>query len=112
VLSQRIPPFTLNVTPERDHVIVAPQGELDMATVGLVEQELRHLHEAGFRSIVLDLAGLTFMDSSGLHLVMRWADEASQNGFAFELEPGPLVVQRIFELAAVTELLPFRARPD
>jgi anti-anti-sigma factor len=110
-LSQRIGPFTCNVTPERDHVIVAPRGELDMATVGLVEQELRQLHEAGFRSIVLDLGGLTFMDSSGLHLVMRWADDASRNGFAFELEPGPPVVQRIFELAAVTELLPFRARP-
>ena len=35
VLSQHIEPFTCNVTPERDHVIVAPRGELDMATVGI-----------------------------------------------------------------------------
>jgi anti-anti-sigma factor len=110
VLSQRIGSFTCNVTPERDHVIVAPQGDLDMATVGVVEQELRQLQEAGFGSIVLDLQGLTFMDSSGLHLAMRWADEASRNGFAFAIEPGPPVVQRIFELAAVIELLPFKAR--
>ena len=110
MLSQRIESFTCNVTPERDHVIVAPRGDLDMATVGIVDQELRQLHEAGFRNIVLDLRGLTFMDSSGLHLAMRWADEASRNGFAFALEPGPPVVQRIFELAAVMELLPFRAR--
>ena len=64
MLSQRIESFTCNVTPDRDHVIVAPRGDLDMATVG----------------------------------------------FAFALEPGPPVVQRIFELAAVMELLPFRAR--
>jgi hypothetical protein len=51
------------------------------------------------------------MDSSGLHLVMRWAADASQNGFAFELDPGPPAVQRVFELAAVTESLPFRSRP-
>jgi anti-anti-sigma factor len=111
VLSQHIEPFTCKVTPERDHVIVAPRGELDMATVGIVDQELRQLHEAGFRSIVLDLGGLTFMDSSGLHLVVRWAAEASKDGFVFELEPGSPMVQRIFELSALTDELPFRTRP-
>ena len=110
-MSQHIEPFTCNVIPERDHVVVAPRGDLDMATVGAVEQELRQLYESGFRSIVLDLGGLTFMDSSGLHLVMRWAAEASNDGLAFEVEPGPPVVQRIFELAAVTDQLPFRTRP-
>ena len=108
MLSQHSGPFTCEVIPERDRVIVAPRGELDMATVGAVEQELRRLREADFRGILLDLRGLTFMDSSGLHLVMRWATEASKDGFEFELEPGPPVVQRVFELAALTDQLPFR----
>jgi anti-sigma B factor antagonist len=112
VVSRHIEPFTCNVTPERDHVIVAPRGELDMATVGAVDQELRRLHDAGFRKIVLDLGGLSFMDSSGLHLVMGWVAEASRNGFEFELEPGPRAVQRVFDLAAVTDGLPFRKRPQ
>ena len=111
MLSQHIEPFTCKVTPERDQVIVAPRGELDMATVGIVEQELRQLHESGFRSIVLDLGGLSFMDSSGLHLATRWAAQASKDGFVFALEPGPPVVQRIFELSALTDELPFRTRP-
>jgi anti-anti-sigma factor len=111
VLAQHIGPFTCNVIPKRDHVIVAPQGELDMATVGIVERELRQLHESGFKQIVLDLGGLSFMDSSGLHLVLRWTAEASRDGVVFELEPGPPAVQRIFELAAVTDELPFRTRP-
>ena len=108
MLSQHTGQFTCEVTPERDRVIVAPRGDLDMATVGVVERELRRLHEAGFRAILLDLRGLTFMDSSGLHLVMRWATEASQDGFAFELERGPRAVQRVFDLAALTDELPFR----
>jgi anti-sigma B factor antagonist len=103
-------PFTCKVTPERDQVLVEPRGELDMATVGAVEQELRRLYESGFRKIVLDLGGLSFMDSSGLHLIMRWTEEASRNGFLFELEPGPPQIQRLFELAAVMEELPFRSR--
>jgi hypothetical protein len=51
------------------------------------------------------------MDSSGLHLVTRWAQEASRDGFVFELEPGPPQVQRLFELTAVIDELPFRSRP-
>lgn len=108
MLAQHIEPFTCNVTPERDHVIVAPRGDLDMATVGAVERELRRLRDTGFDRIVLDLRGLTFMDSSGLHLVTRWANDASQDGFVFELEPGQPAIQRVFELTSMTELLPFR----
>jgi anti-anti-sigma factor len=110
-LSQRMEPFTCKVTPERDHVIVEPHGELDMATVGAVEAELRRLHDSGFRTIILDLGGLSFMDSSGLHLVTRWAQEATRDGFVFELEPGPQQVQRLFELTSVIDELPFRSRP-
>jgi anti-anti-sigma factor len=108
VLPQHIEPFTCKVTPEREQVTVAPRGELDMATVAAVEKELRRLHDTGFRTIVLDLGGLSFMDSSGLHLVMRWTAEASRDAFRFELEPGQPHVQRLFELAGVIDELPFR----
>ena len=106
--SQHVEPFHVDVKPERDQVTVAPRGELDMATVGVVDRELRRLHETGFATIVLDLGGLSFMDSSGLHLVMRWAAEASRDSFRFELEPGQPQVQRLFELTAVKDELPWR----
>ena len=108
MLSQHIGPFSCNVTAEGDLAIVEPRGELDMATVGAVDMELRRLRAEGFAHLVLDLAGLTFMDSSGLHLVVRWTAEASRDGFRFELGPGPPAVQRIFELTAVDETLPWR----
>jgi anti-anti-sigma factor len=108
VLSQHIGPFTCQVSRENGHAIVSPRGELDTATVGAVDVELKELRRAGVQTIVLDLGGLTFMDSSGLHLIVRWTNEASRDGFAFELEPGPAAVQRIFELAAVSDALPWR----
>jgi len=107
-LSRQIEPFRCEVTPERDRVVVAPRGELDMATVDAVEQELRRLIQSGFRLVVLDLGGLSFMDSTGLHLVARWSAEASRDGFAFEVEPGPRAVQRVFELSGMAEALPLR----
>ena len=87
--------------------MVAPRGELDMATVGAVEQELRRLLDKDVKVIVLDLGGLTFMDSTGLHLVARWTAEASRDGFAFELAPGQPAIQRVFEISGMTDL-PFR----
>jgi anti-anti-sigma factor len=89
-------------------VIVAPQGELDMATVGGLEQELVRARKNGAGTIVLDLRGLSFMDSSGLHLVSRWHSGAAKDGYVFEIVPGPRAVQRVFELAEMTHGLPFR----
>jgi anti-anti-sigma factor len=107
-----IEPFHCKVIPEGDHVIVAPHGELDMATVGAIEAELARVRRSGADHVVLDLGGLTFMDSSGLNLVSRWVAESSDDGFRFELEPGPPAVQRVFELAAMTDRLPFRTGPS
>ena len=107
-MAGQIGPFTCEVVPERDHVTVLPRGELDMATVGALERELRRLRDSGFDHLVLDLGGLSFMDSSGLHLVTRWAAEAATDGFEFELVPGPPAVQRVFELTSLTDQLPFR----
>ena len=108
MVSQHNGPFTCEVFAEGDSATVAPRGELDMATVGAVDQELRRLHDEGIRKILLDLRGLTFLDSSGLHLVVRWAGEASKDGFELELEPGPPAVQRIFSLTALEDTLPWR----
>jgi len=107
-----IEPFSCTVTEEADHVLVVPRGELDMATVGAIEQELRRQRRSGADHLVLDLRRLSFMDSSGLNLVSRWISESSNDGFRFELEPGPPVVQRVFDLAGMTDGLPFRTRPS
>jgi anti-anti-sigma factor len=106
-----IEPFSCTVTEEADHVVVAPRGELDMATVGAIETELRRLRGSGVDHLILDLGGLSFMDSSGLNLVSRWVEASSSDGFRFELEPGPPAVHRVFELAAMTDSLPFRTGP-
>ena len=73
MLSQYVGPFTCEVSTEEGLAVVSPRGELDMATVGAVEERLKHLRGMGAEKIVLSLEGLTFMDSSGLHLVTRWA---------------------------------------
>jgi anti-anti-sigma factor len=107
-LPRHVEPFSFQVTQESDHVAIAPRGELDMATVEALEHELRRQRDSGGRTIVLDLAGLSFMDSTGLHLVARWSAEAERDGFAFQVKPGPPAIQRVFELAGILEAIPLR----
>lgn len=100
--------FRLDVEREGDTVRVRPVGELDLATVGRVENELRALRDAGVRGVIVDLGGLTFMDSTGLSLMLRWTAAAERDGFAFSLIPGAAPIQRVFELAGIAGHLHFR----
>jgi anti-sigma B factor antagonist len=43
------------------------EGELDLATAGHLELAVRDSVRAGALHVALDLAGVTFMDCSGLH---------------------------------------------
>jgi anti-anti-sigma factor len=102
--------FSVEVHPERDSVRVVPVGELDIATVGEIDARLRELNRAGFRHLVLDLRQLTFMDSSGLRMILEWDGRARRDGISFAVSPAPAAVQRMFEVAGVLDQLPFEAR--
>jgi anti-sigma B factor antagonist len=103
----QVEPFRCEVMSDDGRVVVAPRGELDMATIGAVEDALRRVREKGETKVLLDLGGLSFLDSSGLHLTVTWAQKAKDEGFEFSIVPGPPAVQRVFELTALEEKLPF-----
>jgi anti-sigma B factor antagonist len=112
--ADRLPddPGTLDceVVPEREVVRVRPIGSLDAATVGVLERELEGLREAGFPQLIVDLGGLSFMDSSGLRLALKWHAAAQQDGFEIGFAPGPPAVQRVFEVTGMVEHVPFVRR--
>jgi anti-anti-sigma factor len=84
---------------------VKPIGELDMATVEQVARPLRELRAAGFREIVLDLSELSFIDSSGIRMLLGARDASLENGIGLKLLPGPPAVQRAFEVTGLLQLL-------
>lgn len=104
-----VQPLRIEVHSDGDEVRVTPIGEIDMASAGQVDQQIRALHRAGFHRLVLDLRELTFMDSAGLHLVQRWDFYARQNGHSFAVIQGPPTIQRIFEISDLADRLPFRS---
>jgi anti-sigma B factor antagonist len=100
-------PFRCDVEPHREAVRVRPVGELDLATVDVVEARLSDLRAAGFTAMTLDLRGLRFIDSTGLRMILLWDARAREDGFAFRLIAGPPAVQRLFDLTGTTAQLGF-----
>jgi anti-anti-sigma factor len=101
------PSLMCEVIPERETIRVRPIGCLDIATAPVLERQLSELRAAGFRHLLLDLAGLDFMDSAGLHLMLKWHTAAQRDGFEIAFSPGTPTVQRVFELTRTEDRLPF-----
>src|SRR4051812_42973938 len=102
-----IQPFRLDVVPERDVLRISPSGEIDVATIGSIRERAEELISSGFRRVVMDLRGVTFLDSSGLGLIMELTAAARAEEWEFAVIEGPIDVQRLFDLAGVRELVPF-----
>jgi anti-anti-sigma factor len=100
-------PFRVDVEPERDVVRVCPCGDIDIATVAIVRERVQELAAAGFRHVVLDLRGVTFVDSSGLHAIVGLDASSRADGWRFAIVAGCPAVQRAFEVTGLRSRLPF-----
>ena len=70
-------------------------GELDLATVPVAEQAINRVAE-NVKTLVLDLRKLSFLDSSGLRLILS-TDEAVGSRRVVIVR-GPAQVDRVFDL--------------
>lgn len=81
-------------------VVLVLRGELDLATVPLLEEHLNRTKRSG-ASVVIDLAGLGFIDSTGLEVLLRADRQLRASDGQLVLLSGSRAVYRVFELAGV-----------
>jgi anti-anti-sigma factor len=79
-------------------------GELDIATAPELEELLARLRHHG-HAVTIDLAEVTFIDSTGLTALMEAHRLAHSNGWSFSVRRPSPAVQRVFDLAGVGRLL-------
>lgn len=99
----------LAVCSERDGVLhtISVQGELDLANADVLEHELIRVEGTDALSIVVDLSALTFIDSTGVRLLISAHARSRADSNRLTLLRGPSSVQRVFELTGVLNILPF-----
>jgi anti-sigma B factor antagonist len=99
--------FEIRSGDSHDRHVIQPHGELDLATAGQLRAALTAALDRSTQTIVLDLSRLTFIDSSGIHLIIAAIHLTAHRGRAFLLRRGPRQIQATFDLAGITDRLPF-----
>ncbi len=88
-----------------DGVTVTITGELDIASVGPVEEAIEEILTEECRSVVFELADLTFMDSSGLALMVQVSKKVER----VEILHATPIVRRVIEATGLVEILGLQA---
>jgi anti-anti-sigma factor len=87
--------------------VVGVTGEVDVATCGLLRDRLlRIVTDEDFRGLVVNLAGVRFMDSTGLGVLAGvWRRVAATTAGLALAAPAPQV-RRVLDTAGLTKVLP------
>ena len=87
-------------------VTLVLSGDLDLVSAPAMEEAMDDLaRRSDVELIIVDLRGLDFMDSTGLHLLIRVHQRAHESGRRFALIRGREAVQRLFDLTGLAESL-------
>ena len=115
-------PFAVEVHRHDDVTILQPRGELDLATAetlrtafDAVVAETLSVAPDGMGNgarLVLDLRGLSFIDSTGLRLLVAVDQRAQREGFELTLLAPAAPVDKAIRLCGLDQILPFAAPAD
>jgi anti-sigma B factor antagonist len=83
---------------------VAVKGDLDLSTAPLLDRALREAVDPAPARVDLDMRELSFLDASGVSVILRAWHLAEDRGTRLRLVgPGPFV-RRVLEITRVTEV--------
>jgi anti-anti-sigma factor len=103
-----IGPGSLSIRETREGGVhrLTPIGELDLATAPLLESAFDAvLWDDDTEMIVVDLTELSFMDSTGVHLLLRMR-AACEDADRLRVINGSPAVQRVLDVSGVRAQLP------
>lgn len=87
------------------HTVVGVTGELDVATAPLLRDTLLGLLNRGAESLVVDLRGVTFIDSTGVGSLLRIHHRQGLLGGSVHFVTDQPAVLRVLDLMQLTRRL-------
>jgi anti-anti-sigma factor len=97
-------PFDVSVERVNGRVVLRAHGELDLSTAPTLEHALDSL-DGGPSDGLLDMTEVSFMDSSGLRLLIVAAERARDEGRTFSIIPSS-AVSLVIEQVGLSAALP------
>lgn len=86
-------------------IVLSLTGELDISSARDLELELEAAQASGAPKVVVDMAGLEFIDSTGLRVLLAAWRSADGRGQQLVLRNAQNQVRRLFEVAGILEKL-------
>lgn len=100
-------PLGISVAVQGTTTTISVRGEWDLAGKRTMQDAIAHVLERSPERVVLDLSGLSFLDSSGVHSVLGLEKRSAEQNVRLVIVPGSRAVQRPFEVLGLIDSLPF-----
>jgi anti-sigma B factor antagonist len=98
--------FSVETLVEPDEAAcVRVAGDVDMATASELRTAIDEVERSDATAIVIDLGGVTFIDSSGLHVLLMAARRCERRQVPLTAVHLPQHVRRLFALVALDQTL-------
>ena len=97
--------FSVTVSQQSDRAMVEVRGELDVATGPTLSDAVSALTRDGLAGIVIDLDGVTFVDSKGLSTLLESYREATEQDMTLRVVNLQPPVAKLFRISGVDAVL-------
>jgi len=87
--------------------MISLTGEWDLAQQPATWETIRRVLQQRPESVLLDLRRLSFIDLSGVHVIIELHKRAQHQNIRLVIVPGPRGVQRVFDICQLLGVLPF-----
>jgi anti-sigma B factor antagonist len=84
-------------------LVVTVKGDVDLATAPELETAVQRAFGIMPDAVLLDLAGLSFIDSSGLRVLVALSNEARSRDASLQLSNVPRHAERVLDLTGLSE---------
>lgn len=97
--------FDMTVSAEGDITVIGLSGDLDFHTARRLREKLLELHAAGANNVVLDMASLEFIDSSGLSVLVAGLKRLRNSDGNLSLRAVPQQTRCVLEVSGLSRVL-------
>ena len=84
-----------------DVVVIAVAGEVDIATVPKLQQAISEVLAAPPARVEVDLAGVSFLDSTGIGALVAGRNRAAEIGVRFVVANPRSIVRRVLDVSGL-----------
>jgi anti-sigma B factor antagonist len=103
-----VAPLALDRSGTQPHPVVAATGEIDVATSPQLRDELNRMLANGPESITVDFENVTFIDSSGLGVLVGALKKVRERNGTIQVVHAQDAVRKVFDITGLDGLFDLR----